>query len=257
MATNANIRNHISIIELQNALLSGADSCLKLIDSVNQYLNDVQETLQMQLDQLQRALETAECELEEAEAALSSCEASQKWDDEDNCYRPSCSSESRAVERARKEYERCKDRYDCGRDIKDQCDKTIEDYHFTGSILRSCGGEELLRRLAVDHTANANKKLNEILKVIDEYLAIRVAISLDNNEENSDSYPRNEKDQPLSNEDKERRWRDFGKRIDLQRYDGVSGIKKPNINYICGKCGRPSAACICKPDERIIEIINS
>ena len=101
---SAHIRDHQSLIELNNTLEYSADSILKILEQVDSYLKGVIEALKKQMKVLEEELRAAEESLAEAEKAHSSCLASQRWveeyEDEDGnthggYYTPSCNSEAR------------------------------------------------------------------------------------------------------------------------------------------------------------------
>lgn len=260
--TGAYIRDHRSLIELNNTLNYSADSILKLLDAVKSYLTGVQNVLTKQVECLANELEAAEQVLAEAEERLRSCEASQEWDEEEHEYYPSCSSESHAVARARDVRDECRRKYDDGCRIKSDCEQEIELYQKDCGMLSPCGGEKLLEYLAVEHTDNAAKKMQEILEATEDLISARATIG--NDSKCSDSAVsdnvRPGEDKPLTDEDRKERFKKAIQNVIERQHDQNSGdlkIADANRAMKCPKCGRPILACICGMDNRISDrIIN-
>lgn len=228
-------------------------------------MDGVREVLAKQVEYLSNELEEAERALSMAEDNLRSCEASQEWDEEENEYRPSCSNESRAVVRARKVCDECRHKYDEGCRIKDECDKEIELYQEPFGILTPPGGEKTLEYLAIEHTENATKKMQEILDVIDEYISTPISIgnAVDNlNMPAALDDERPVEDRPLTNIEKKERFKNAIRNAIERQQDQNHGDRKiADANRVmkCPKCDRPIAACVCGTDDRIkdnIQIIN-
>lgn len=263
--TNAYIRDHRSLIELNNTLGYSADSILKLLDSVKSYMEGVQDVLAKQVEYLAHELEDAEQALAEAEEDLSSCEASQEWDEEEHEYYPSCSSESQAVARAREVRDECKQKYDEGCRINDECKQEIELYKKDGGILSPPGGEKLLEYLAVEHTDSATNKMQEILDTVEDYTRTRVT-TRESSGNSSDSaaseVSRPSEDRPLADEEKEDRFKNAIRNVIERQQDQNYGdrmIADANRAMKCPRCARPMAACVCGIDDRLkgnIQIIN-
>lgn len=257
--SKAYIRDHQSLIDLNNTLEYGADSILKILESVNNYLQDVKEALSKQLKVLEEELRIAEEELSEAERAHSSCVASQRWveeyEDEDGnthggYYTPSCDSEASEVERCQKERDRCQERYDKGKRICDECDNEIAKYKEIGGFATPPGGEKTLEYLAKDHTNKATSKMREILDVVEEYLRCNMS-TRSYNTSNIGTAPNlndSESDQPLSPTQKEERFTNAVQRVIQKQQDenyGSDKIADANRAIVCPDCGRPVVACIC------------
>jgi len=262
--TSAYIRDHRSLIELNNTLGYSADSILKLLDSVKSYLEGVQDVLAKQVEYLANELEVAEQALSEAEDNLRSCEASQVWDEEEHEYYPSCSSESQAVARAREIRDECKQKYDEGCRINGDCIQEIELYQKDGGIIFPPGGEKLLEHLAVEHTNSATKKMQEILDTVEDYIRTRVTTRgfYSNSDLAASDEGRSGEDRPLADEEKEERFKNAIRNVVERQQDQNYGDRKiADANRVmkCPKCARPMAACVCGMDDRLkgnIHIIN-
>lgn len=257
--SKAYIRDHHSLIDLNNTLEYGADSILKILESVNNYLQGVKEALLKQLKGLEEELRIAEEELAEAERAHSSCIASQHWveeyEDEDGnthggYYTPSCDSEASEVERCQKEHDRCQERYDKGKRICDECDNEIAKYKETGGFVIPPGGERTLEYLAKDHTDKSTSKMREILAVVEEYLRCNMSTKSYNTSSTLTDSNLNdsESDRPLSPTQKKERFTNAVQRV-IQRQHaenyGSDKIAEANRAIVCPYCGRPLVACIC------------
>lgn len=271
--SKAYIRDHQSLIDLNNTLEYGADSILKILESVNNYLQGVKDALSKQMKGLEEELRIAEEELVEAERAHSSCMASRHWveeyeDDDGNIhggyYTPSCDSEASKVERCQKERDRCQERYDKGKHICDECDDEITKYKEIGGFVIPPGGEKTLEYLAKDHTNKATSRMREILDVVDEYLrcnmstksysttSIVTAPNLNDLESERSLLPTQKKERFTSAIQK------VIKRQQEENY-GSREIADANRVIRCPKCGRPPIACICsntREREYTRDIIN-
>ena len=139
------IYDYHSLIHLNDAMDYCGDSLLKLLDEVDEYLQSMLQTFENQRDYLKQLLEEAEQKLREAEEALSSCLSSQKWDEKDRCYRPSCNNEKHHAEAARRHRDECQRKYETAERVVSDCRYEIEQYKKLGGILTPSGGEKMLQ----------------------------------------------------------------------------------------------------------------
>lgn len=251
---SAYIRDHQSLIELNNTLEYSADSMLKILEQVDAYLKGVIEALKKQMKVLEEKLRAAEEALAEAESAHSSCVASQRWvseyEDEDGnthggYYTPSCDSEASEVERCREERDKCQERVDQAQTIICDCEREIDNYKKFGGTTPA-GGEQTLGNLAKDHTDRATAKMREILDVVEEYLKVRMSISSFTPTDNSGVGSPNAS---LTPEEKRERFKEATQRVIERQQDenyGYRQIADANRVMSCHKCGRPLVACICQ-----------
>ena len=238
---SAHIRDHQSLIELNNTLEYSADSILKILEQVDAYLKGVIEALKKQMKVLEEELRAAEEALAEAEKAHSSCVASQRWvdeyEDEDGnthggYYTPSCNSEASAVERCREERDRCQEKYEKAKCICDDCEHEIDEYKKEPGFIIPPGGEKLMEALAKDHTDKATSKMRDILAVVEKYLR----------------YNMSTKASCLSPEEKKERFNNaIQKVIERQQNENYGSRQIADANRVirCPRCGRPPIACIC------------
>ncbi len=262
--TSAYIRDHRSLIELNNTLGYSADSILKLLNSVKSYLEGVQDVFVKQVEYLANKLEVAERALAEAEEDLRSCEAAQEWNEEEHEYYPSCSRESQSVARAREVRDECQCKYDEGCRIKGECDAEIELYQEPGGLITPPGGEKTLEYLAIEHTESATKKMQEILDTVEGYIRTRVTTREFYSDSDSaalaDRQPSD--DRSLDDEEKKERFKNAIRNVIERQQDQNYGDRKiadANRAMKCPKCARPMAACVCGMDDRLkgnIQIIH-
>ena len=280
------IEDYRELIDLQRAMDFWGDSCLKFLNEVDCFLQErlnAYEKLKVQLkkeleeaeERLEKAakvLEEAEQELSNAQSELSSCQSSQRWDEEDQCYRPSCSSEERGVasaqshvERCREEYEECKkerdkcrERYEKAERIIGECRQEFENYKYEGGFLRPPGAEKMLAGVAENHTKNATKKLDEILEIVaTEYLGRRLSGELVDGENGEMEYPEKFREgiQRLENEMKKEptkaeRFKEATQKIQYKQKSDWASVAEANTLAMCPNCHRKTINCIC---PRILE----
>ena len=249
------VRDPSSLVDLNNTMEYVADSLLKIEESVDSYLDGVQTVLEEQRDAIKERLEEAEERLSEAESDLSSCEASQTLD-EDGDYTPSCSSEQRAVESARREVEKWQRKYDEACRIVDAVKHEVDNYRFTGGILTPPGGKCFIQYLAGEHTDKATESLRKCLDIVNEYQNAPA-----NNGEsligNIIVNPnKTDDDCPLTDNEKEQRFADLlGNVIDRQAQN-AQYLANANRVMKCPDCGRAKALCVCGNKRKDMIIIN-
>lgn len=248
---SAYIRDHQSLIDLNNTLEYTADSVLKILEQVDSYLRGVKSTLESQMKVLEDELRTAEEELSEAERALSDCEASQKWDEEEEEYRPSCNWQAGRVRVARENRDKCQERVNEAQAVVRDCEYEIEQYKYPGGIFHMPppGGEKTLEELAKDHTDRATAKMREILEVVEEYLRFNMSLRPDSPcLPDSGDAPLETSRQQLTPEQKKVRFQNAVQKI-IDRQDGENfgtrQLADANRVMRCSQCGRPPVACIC------------
>lgn len=200
--------------------------------SIDNYLREVQDSMNRDLQVISKRLEEAEKKLIAAEAALRCCESKQKWDDEKNEYRPSCSFEASRVRDARCEYQKYKQIYDNAKKIIDECNSRISGYN---QNVRS-----ILTGLCATSN-NACSRLGMILNRINEYqnnpsllsASITTAYSM-----KGTNLPNKLKQQEL-----EKMSQEYAKKVESLNkrrkiIEATEAIKKRQNKNICPKCGR-------------------
>lgn len=250
------VRDPSSLAELNNTMEYVADSLLKIEESVDSYLEGVKTVLEEQKDTIKEKLEEAEERLSEAEADLSSCEASQEWDEEDGCYRPSCKSEQRAVESARSEVEKWQKKYDEACRIVSEANREIENYRFTGGVFTPPGGKCFIQYLAGPHTDKATEALRGCIDIIGEYQEAPANDGEPQVGEVVENPNKTEDDRALTDEEKQRRLEDLSGNIIKKQAENSGNIADANRVMKCPDCGRPKALCVCGNVRKDMKMIN-
>jgi hypothetical protein len=248
------IYDYKTLIQLNDALDYCGDSLLKLLKEVDNYLQSCLRAFEEQRDFLKEQLEIAERELQEAEQALSeaendysSCLSSQheEEDEDGNTYTtPSCSGEQSRVESARRysdvcreKHDECKRKLDAAERIISDCKYEIEQYKFSGGILRSNGGEATLEYLAKTHTDEAQAKMNKIHEKIEQYLGRPLQQTQPN-----ESLPPTKAEQ----------FKKATEKVQAMQKSESSDVADANVSMLCPGCHRPMPICICaRMRERI------
>lgn len=247
--TEVKILDYKTLIELNETLDYTADSILHLKEGVNGYLDFILDQMQGQVDELERMMDEAKQRLDEAEEELSSCEASQEYDEEDKCWRPSCNSEKSAVNAARREYDECRDKYERAKDILSDVKREIEKYHQRPTFIEPGGGEYTLEYLAKDHTDAATQKMDKIIEVVEEYLASKASLT---GESVSVSAIHDEAVEALNEEkknpsgEKAEKFRAATEQVREQMAHDMPTNVSSNVVAVCPGCHRPFPLCVCQ-----------
>ena len=247
---SAHIRDHQSLIELNNTLEYSADSILKILEQVDAYLKGVIAALKNQIKLLEDELRVAEENLLQAERDLSACEASQEWDEENSEYRPSCSSEAAQVRLARDIRDKCEERVNLARNIFSECESEINEYKKVPSLTSISGAEKLLESLAKEHTDKATQKMRDILDVVERYLCYKMSIRSNGSSSFLSTSPDDIKEGTgtLTPDEKKERFNNAVQRvIERQQSDNYGSHQIADANRVirCPQGGRPPVACIC------------
>jgi hypothetical protein len=241
------IYDYKTLIQLNDALHYCGDSLLKLLQEIDSYLQSCLCTFEEQRDFLKEQLEIAERELQEAEQALSeaentysACLASQReYEDEDGgtYISPSCDCERSCVESARHHRNVCREKrdewqrkLDAAERIVSDCRYEVEQYKFSGDILRPNGGEAMLKYLAKTHTDKAQTKMNKILEQVEKYLDRSLQQTAPN-----ESLPPTQAEQ----------FKKATEKVQKMQKDESSRIADANVSMLCPGCRRPIPICIC------------
>lgn len=247
--TQVKILDYTTLIQLNETLDYAADSLLRIKEGVNQYFDFVLDQMQRQVDELANMMNEAKQRLDDAESDLSSCESSQRWDDDDKCYYPSCDSEKAYVNSARHEYEELRDKYEEAKNILSDVKYEIDRYHQRPGIIIPGGAEFTLEYTAKDHTDSATKKMNEIIETVEEYLGAKSSLNGECktvSEIHSEAIKALDAEKEGSNDEKAGQFREASKQIreDMARETPANAYA--NELVICSYCHRPSSLCICQ-----------
>lgn len=249
------VRDPSSLVELNNTMEYVADSLLKIEESVDSYLEGVKTVLEEQRNAIKEKLDEAEEELSEAESDLSSCEASQTRDEDGN-YTPSCSSEERAVERARREVEKWQRKYDEACRIVADVNHEVDNYRFTGGILNPPGGKCFIKYLAGEHTDKATESLRNCIDIVNEYQEAPANNGEGVTGDIMENPNKTDDDRPLSDEEKEQRFGEISGNVIGQQAHDSRDLADANRVMKCPGCGRPMALCVCGNLRKDMKIIN-
>lgn len=251
MDSHANIRNSDDLRVLGHQIEMCGDSLLKLMQSLDSYIAGVQDAFKSQREIVERELEEAEEYLYNAEISADRCHASQKWDDEDDCWRPSCNYEDARVEAARRQVDAIREKLSRIDDIIRDVAYEKDCFYNVPCIIESPGAGYRLKWLGGVHSDDAIKALSPIIADVVEYENCDMSIGGDKvtafreGEENvrkmaADIYP---DDDPESKSDR------FRRAIEKIKSDQVRELGEGNLADVvvrCLKCGRPINNCICQ-----------
>jgi chromosome segregation ATPase len=98
------------------------------MENANNHINEKMDYFHSVEDKLQQKVDEAMAKLEKAQAALTRCENSQRWDEEDGCYKPSCSSEAGQVDKYKREVDKWKAKLEECKAIIRDCESAIGIY---------------------------------------------------------------------------------------------------------------------------------
>lgn len=255
MESGEYIKDFHSLEELNNVLVHTGESMANIEENVSGYINGVKDILDRQLNAIREQLETAQQVLCEAEAELQSCEASQEWDEEDECYHPSCSCEMSAVSSARREVEDWQRKYDRGKEIVEECQREIDDYNSPGGLLSPPGGHCLIENMCDSQTPKAVEELRIILEKLRNINSIDVG----GNEPISEIISNPNVKESDKARTKEERFSAFKGAIERAKQEqSVSSeynhVQDANRAMRCPDCGRPFQLCICRNVHRDVNL---
>lgn len=255
MEPRVNILDDNSLAELQEAQRFASDSIMKVVAHVNEFLDSMIKNMEEQKKVLEEQVEEARERLEQAEEAYSSCLNSQKYDEEDHCYRPSCDCEAARVDSCREEYDDLKERDEKAERVLSDSKGELSKYREPGGIITPPGGEALMKYLAEGHTDKANEKMDKIRECVSKYLSVSCSIrdaKIQRNAEQEQLYEDGVKDleeEAEANEtqtqiDKATAFRNANET--LQKKMSEMGYRDANAIAICPRCKRPVNVCICQ-----------
>ena len=240
-----------ALYDLNNELEYTADSLLKVEESVESYFGGVKEALEKQLELLRERLEEAEEELAAAEEDLSSCEASQTCDEDGN-YTPSCASEERAAQAARRKVEECRRKYEAGREIVNNCQSEWDTYHKPYSFLSPAGGHDFIDHAANKHTDEATETLKQVIEINNRYLQKNFGGESANPVDRTNLSHVRPENVPLTKDQQEHRRE--GMVMQVNREFSAPKVAANRV-MVCPTCGRPYAMCICTRKKDNVEFL--
>lgn len=255
MEPSVKILDHRSLEELQEAQRFASDSILKVVAHVGRYFDSLIKNMEEQKKVLEEQVEAAREQLSRAEEAYSSCLCSQKYDEEDHCYHPSCDSQAAHVDECREVYNDLKERDEKAARVLSDSKGEISKYREPGGIITHPGGETLMKYLAKEHTDKANEKMDKIRECVSNYLSVSCSIrdaKIQRNEEQTQLYEEGVRNQEKKAEtenaqiknDKANAFREAT--YSMQKRMNNMGYRSANAVAICPGCKRPVNVCICQ-----------
>ena len=255
MEPSIKIFDHRSLDELIKAQCFAGDSILKLVAHVGSYFDSMIDAMEKMKQELEKKVESAREALDRAETKYDRCCRSQRWDDEDRCYGPSCDSERNRVEHCRQIYDDLQRRADQASRVLSDCKSELSLYRAPFGMLQSPGGETLMKYLGKEHTNAAHNKMDKIRECVKEYLEVpcdlreaqqqRNAEQIQQYEEATQKIKEKEEQEEQENRDKKiNAFRSATER--LQHSQSREGFRSANAVAICPQCGRPINVCICQ-----------
>ena len=255
------ILDYTALVKLRASLKEFSESFDNPLTKIEQDLKDILQMMQDKLEILKQEKDQAEKELSQAQSDLSSCEASQEWDEEDHCYRPSCNWERSAVNRAQSRYDAACRKYETAESIYKEVNYEVWQYLKPSGIIQIGGAADYLRK-EMSRLDAADDKMGRILDLVEKYLGSKT--SPDGTEKNPSEVRRELIQEATEKKDKFFiATREVSARIDDDE-DDVYGVdiedddnRKGAINQFnrnkCPYCGRPLKICICGRGQRELE----
>lgn len=255
----ARVLDYTALVNLKDELKRFSESLEDPLNDIERELDGILQVMRDKLDILREEVERAKVQLERAERALYRCESSQKWDEEEQCYHPSCSLEKSAERIARARYEAASRRYEAAERIYKEVYFEVSQYNKPFGLIQVGGAAGYLRREESDLKA-ADEKMGKILDAVEDILGSKMS------PEGVDSSPSDVRRKLIHEAtDKKGQFaigtREVSARIDEEEHETVYGVdlrddekRKQAINEFntnkCHRCGRPLKICICGRDPR-------
>jgi hypothetical protein len=251
------ILDYTALVNLRTSLKEFSESFEAPLATIEQDLKDILLMMKEKLDLLKVEKDRAEEELSRAESDLSDCEASQEWDEDAHCYRPTCNWERSAVRRSQSRYDSACKRFEDAERIFKEVDYEVWQYLKPFCVIQIGGAADYLRR-EMSKLDAADDKMGRILDLVEKYLGSKTSPE---GVEKKQSEVRKELIQEAT--DKKYKGyipsREVSARIDDEEEDvyGVDieedvdrkgAIKAFNSNK-CPVCGRPVKICVCSQRE--------
>lgn len=257
----ARILDYTALVNLKDSLKRFSKSFEEPLNAIESELHDILQMMKEKLEVLYKEKERAKEQLDQAERARYRCESSQKWDEDDHCYHPSCELERATEKIARKRYDAASQKYEAAEKIYKEVDYEVNQYLKPFGLLQIGGAADYLRK--EEHILQAaDDKMEKILDIVEQILGLSMS------PEGIDKSPSDVRDK-LIQESKEKKGkfaianREVTARIDEAEKDDVYEVdinvdeeRKELINKYesnkCPYCGRPKKVCICGrgPRER-------
>ena len=258
MENGVSIGDGAYLDQLISAQIQTSDSIKDLLEQVNRDFDALMKNMEEQKNCLEKKMQEAERRYQQAEAAHSRCLASQRYDEEDKCYRPSCDAEAANAERYRKEYEDLNRRYQQAEQILNDCNNKLNEFRSSAADVKN---------MLDERTGSASDKMNMIKDKLSEYDSSSVSLgSLLHSNNNSNKQEASAKVQNASGQDSNKTEEERQAKIkavnearqnlenQMKRQDlmqklknATDDLKKKDAENIprCPQCHRPKYLCTC------------
>lgn len=146
-----------------------ASSIASLRGAVRGHINECLSSAKHIVAQLRSIEQQAEANYDQCARSYDSCCRSQHWDEDDHCYRPSCSGEKREMRRAR-------DEYHAAREARERAQRCLEEMEReVGYYTQPNGGEGMMNSITDDYVPKATDRLMALDDKVSRYEALEIA----------------------------------------------------------------------------------
>jgi len=256
--SRAKILDYTALVNLKDSLKRFSECFQEPLNAIESELHDILQMMKEKLDVLYEEKERAKERLERAERARYRCESSQKWNEEDQCYHPSCDLERAAERMARAKYDEACKRYEAAEKIYKEVDYEVSLYLKPFGVIQVGGAADYLQSQENYLLTGADDKMEKILDIVEQILGSRMS------PEGVDLSQSDVREKLIQEaQDKKGKFtianREVSARIDQEEKDDVYDVdindddsRKKVINEFnsnkCPRCGRPKKICICGRD---------
>lgn len=120
--------NYDSVAQLRTTFSNNSELISNATSMFDSYVNETVTAMEQNLMVIRERMNQAKAEYETAKSDLASCEASQKYDDEEGEWYPSCDAEAHRLKEAESKYEQCKEVYERANFVMLECKSKISEY---------------------------------------------------------------------------------------------------------------------------------
>lgn len=220
MGSTIHIADEKYLYQLSSAQTHAYESIMNLCGRIEQDCNKLMKGMEEKKKLLEDRLKVAERNYRNAEAAYGRCCASQKWDDEDKCYRPSCDCEAAAKARYQKEYVDLMQRAQKADRVIEECERKLDEY---------CSFAENVKNTLSEKQLKSEERMSAIIDKVSDYNSSSVSIDSGascesgvNNDKNKETIDKNKE---AINKEKIKKYKDATEKIKklLSSTDGDGG----------------------------------
>jgi chromosome segregation ATPase len=133
------------------------------MENANNHINEKMVCFRSVEDKLQQKVDEALVKFEKAQEALDRCESSQRWDEEDGCYKPSCRSEAGQVDKYQREVDKWKTKLEECQAIIRYCEAAIGIYREKERSMNTLLNEHTpALEIKMQHAVQKGRKIENI-----------------------------------------------------------------------------------------------